>query len=709
MKKSVFNLLLVFVFLFNLFQVGSITTFALSSEKNAYAASIHGSKLYNSYDEIDSSNLYLKKNGRFKYVSSGSGDRDYEETYYYDDTYFLNSSYVYNESLATMSLCFAMASGGSKEKTYAFKSDNAKDLLTQTGFLQFDTNYWYTVKPTTDSIGVVAANKKIKVNKKDYTLIAVGVRGSGYEQEWASNFTMGKSGQHQGFNEAKDNVLAFIEKYILDKNISGNIKLWITGYSRAGATANLVAGAIDGGQTFKNCSLNLSDLYAYTFGTPRGAVAVDATKNPVYKNIFNIINPNDPVPKVAPSFFKFKRYGVDKILPCAATDENYSDRQNKMLRIYNTLESVDKPYCVDDFTMKEIALEFDYTEFAFTPSITDSKRSNCTQSVFLDRLITILAKEQFRSRSKYVDEFQEGIREVFKVLEGKKEDVDGKQGDKWAKFMELFENKLKSNIDELIISTKYVDEETVESTVELVEACAVESFNEAGIANFNKDDIHNFALAIAETIIDFVVSHPDLAATLVCNIEGMSSAHYPELCLAWMQSMDENYTTNAEKGFSAGSYRIIKINCSVDVEVYDDSNMLVAKMKSDSPQTVKESSIIASINEDDEMFIYLPTTSEYTLKIKPEGFCYMTYSINEHNSEVGDVNRTVNYHYLAFGDDDVLTSNIPAYSNDDITRGTENGSNTIYSLVDSSNEAVEVSDDLRGTKAQNAYYKGSSF
>lgn len=64
-------------------------------------------------------------------------------------------------------------------------------------------NDWFTKKPTTDSIGVIIGNKPVKVKDEEYTLIAVAVRGGGYEQEWASNFTIGTSGQHQGFNTAK--------------------------------------------------------------------------------------------------------------------------------------------------------------------------------------------------------------------------------------------------------------------------------------------------------------------------------------------------------------------------------------------------------------------------------------------------------------------------------------------------------------------------
>ena len=173
----------------------------------------------------------------------------------------------------------------------------------------------YYSKPTMDSIGAVAANKKITVNGKEYTLIALVVRGGGYESEWASNFTIGKEGYHQGFKEARDNVIGFLQWYIADRNLKGDIKLWITGYSRAGATANLVAGAINEGEVnLRPCELKRYNMYTYTFEAPMGTV-VESANNQIHYNIHNIVNLDDAVPYVAPAYWNFKRYGYDKNLP----------------------------------------------------------------------------------------------------------------------------------------------------------------------------------------------------------------------------------------------------------------------------------------------------------------------------------------------------------------------------------------------------------
>ena len=111
------------------------------------------------------------------------------------------------------------------------------------GFTNFETNQWFKEKPTSDSIGLLAAQKRIG----DYTLVAVGVRGAAYFSEWASNITLGNrdDGYHDGFRTAADNFIKFTKDYISSHHISGDIKLWTAGYSRAGATCNVASGLID--------------------------------------------------------------------------------------------------------------------------------------------------------------------------------------------------------------------------------------------------------------------------------------------------------------------------------------------------------------------------------------------------------------------------------------------------------------------------------
>ena len=73
--------------------------------------------------------------------------------------------------------------------------------------------------------------------------VAVGVRGVGYESEWASNVTLGqgesRDGEAQGFSEAADQVMNEIYYYLARHDLfddlrEGKVKFWVSGFSRAG-------------------------------------------------------------------------------------------------------------------------------------------------------------------------------------------------------------------------------------------------------------------------------------------------------------------------------------------------------------------------------------------------------------------------------------------------------------------------------------------
>ena len=106
------------------------------------------------------------------------GHRDAQTQFHYSDDYFKassdayqNKALPYNPSLATMSLNLELAAWASpNQKNYLFKSDNAKILLTKLGFTHFEANDAFKLKPTKDSIGAVIAEKKLTVEKEDYTL-----------------------------------------------------------------------------------------------------------------------------------------------------------------------------------------------------------------------------------------------------------------------------------------------------------------------------------------------------------------------------------------------------------------------------------------------------------------------------------------------------------------------------------------------------------
>lgn len=318
---------------------------------------------------------------KFSYPAGSS--KDYSNKAYYTDDYFSNPSTTYNPSLATASLCLAMSSfatNTSSSEDYTNRYINAKNLLKSFGFSSFTPNADYKKKPETDTIGLVFANKKIGSS----TMVVTGIRGANYQQEWASNVTLGNyedSTYHKGFYTAGKQLVDELKTYISDQGISGSIKLWISGYSRAGATCNIASGLLD--QSVRDgtsvlgdqVSFSKEDIYSHCFEPPQG-VYYDDTLDEVpahgenYNNIFNIINGNDPVPMVAMNVYNFTRFGIDKNLSYRLSDPNYSSDIARIKNAYSNLadySDLGGEYLIDDFSYKSISLSKDKKHINLDP------------------------------------------------------------------------------------------------------------------------------------------------------------------------------------------------------------------------------------------------------------------------------------------------------------------------------------------------------
>lgn len=168
---------------------------------------------------------------------------------------------------------------------------------------------------------------------------------------------------HEGWYNAANKALSFLDEYIASKNITGRVKVWIAGFSRGGATTNLAAGLLDNKfdenneMAFSNgATLTHDDLYAYTFEAPQGAnynsVNVRKPGDPIYNNIFNVVNPNDLVPKVAMSEYGFTRFGTDKFICTKFFDpENYASNRETFKALYAENGCSVSDYNADDFKM----------------------------------------------------------------------------------------------------------------------------------------------------------------------------------------------------------------------------------------------------------------------------------------------------------------------------------------------------------------------
>ena len=264
---------------------------------------------------------------QFQFAKMVATKTELTSDYYYSDNYFAEDAYTYNSHLATMSMCCSCAASGNgmSDPIYIGLSKDIEDLLAANGFDSFYINEDFNKKGTKESIGFMFAKKNINVNNKDYTLIAVNFRNTHYEKEWYDNFNVGDGTEHAGFKNAADKTHTALADYVRDKNIEGDIKVWINGYSRGAAVANILAKQLDYDGSLNGQYLSSDDIYAYTFG----ASTVTSEKyydGSLYANIFNIVSKCDLVPPIVPEQWGWHRYGKDVYLP-SVSDRNYASKR----------------------------------------------------------------------------------------------------------------------------------------------------------------------------------------------------------------------------------------------------------------------------------------------------------------------------------------------------------------------------------------------
>ena len=217
-------------------------------------------------------------------------------------------------SLPPEDFSITMARGSLGLTLSAFRSEadevspQYETYLREAGFTNI-YSFGYDKPPVEDSLSGVIGMKRID----GCTVIAAAACGQGYGNEWASNFKVGSGERHEGFSQAAGLFKSHLEQYLKDHAVEGKKTLWVSGYSRASAVANILAADMIESGEFK-------DVYAYLFGVPR------TTREPVrYKGIFNICNQYDPVPAVPLQSWGYERYGTDLYTPAQESNSDYTE------------------------------------------------------------------------------------------------------------------------------------------------------------------------------------------------------------------------------------------------------------------------------------------------------------------------------------------------------------------------------------------------
>ena len=248
-----------------------------------------------------------------EYSTFTSGDT-LNDSFYFTEEWFNEDPAEINHSLALLSMQLSAAAVTDEAEGYG------ADMLSKLGFESVGFNGFGTEDP--DDCAYTWAKKTLDDGT---TLIAVAVQSFAFDSStkakgWKQNFLInGESaeGDHYALSKAADKALDDIAA------LSGgaDAKYWITGHSRGGAIAGLIAAKLPD-------KLGSADkgIFAYTFEAPATAEAEDNGEQ--YSYIHNYICTNDPVPKVP--MWGMTRYGTDFILNTEETDAGLIEELEKL-------------------------------------------------------------------------------------------------------------------------------------------------------------------------------------------------------------------------------------------------------------------------------------------------------------------------------------------------------------------------------------------
>ena len=210
---------------------------------------------------------------------------DSTDTINYSDSYFDTPSPGNHPELRAVS--YALGLAGFENEADGYPSDSSTPnpklqlFLEQLGFSNFQK--WDTESDGDGhSMGTTIARKTLPDGQ---TLIVVAPRNYNYMTEWLSNFNVGTSGDHAGFNESAGYIKERLDEYIYTNHLS-DYKIWMVGYSRGGAVVDLVAKKIN--ENILDYDMKADDFYVYTFGAPRASAAETQ-----YSNIHDVKDGND--------------------------------------------------------------------------------------------------------------------------------------------------------------------------------------------------------------------------------------------------------------------------------------------------------------------------------------------------------------------------------------------------------------------------------
>ena len=284
---------------------------------------------------------------------------------------FNHPSSTFKKELALTALAFVSA---------APTVEGVQDIYTHYGFDDLFISDDYALEEYAETVKFTIGHKK----NDDVNIVNLSISGYQYAKPWESNLTVGINGEHSGFYKGAFKVFPSIITYLKKYQGDERTVLFINGYSRSAAIANVLSGML-----IENKIIEEKDLYVYSFETPCGFSDYNTHD---YVSVFNIVNSADLVTHVAPKAYNLIRVGHDI--------ELYKDNADAIINEFNknlvlpkfTPTTGDSGYSSDEEFVQFIIstlLEPVATEGLETPSKDISTRENFYKNLQGD--ITYLA------------------------------------------------------------------------------------------------------------------------------------------------------------------------------------------------------------------------------------------------------------------------------------------------------------------------------
>ena len=528
----------------------------------------------------------------------------------YADSFLSGSAKEFHQNLAIISLGLTMASSNQKEGDHHTGAAYLQAMLEKMGFdkssVQVSKSYADTQKQT-DTCEYAFAVKKL-VNSDDYVVCAV-VRSNGYGGEWISNAHVynGVNANHSaGFKGAADGMYTALQKYLRQINVDkSHIRLWVTGFSRGGAIANLL-----GARLSEEIGISADKIFVYGFAVPR---TVQKNVKVRYENIFNIINQCDLVPRVPLQSWGYERYGIDRFLPCVSRNSGwYSSVRTDMEKYFNKMMNLSVPTTIYSLMpAQERALD---VLLAYLSDIIPSVYSYRDDG-YQNAVMHACKGWQIEGEEISIDYI---LNEVFGLPAGYAKTLVGLFDD-WSK--QDKKEKALSVLAAIDLLKDWKDENGTEQAKRVASALIgyftrLKAYEEADLING----------APYRELINLISDQIARAKEERAFGSALLMQHWPETYLSWMMAGDE------DEVYFNSTYKIMYIKCPVDVTVYDGNNRVAARIVNDQ---IDESvdGLYCEVNEYGEKMIFLPDDTSYRTVITAREKGDMDIVVQEYSAE----------------------------------------------------------------------------